>query len=437
MLADCFGNPITTGNPDTVRAFDSYAGGFLSYGTTLPDVIAAADADPTCCTVNAHAAAVHLAFEAACGFERAAPYLARAQDAARGARPRERQFVDAVTAWAARDLPRCARLLSDHAAHWPDDITAIKWGQYHCFNLGDQDGLLALAEGLTESRDGEPFIHGMRAFALEQAHRLEEAEEEGRRAVEIERADPWAHHAVAHVMETQGRIADGLDWMLSLSDSWADKGHFIRLHNWWHVALFHMDNDDPAAALALYDRNLIDQYPEFCQEQIGAISALWRLELRGVDVGGRWAPVLARVRDRDLEHVLPFHDLHYIYALARAGSCCEVDTFLMSMERHAMAVPAPWDQVWKQVAVPVAHGLGAYGQGKHARAAELLAPRIDMLHLIGGSHAQRDIFVQTFIDALIRSGQIDAAEPLLRDRAEARPDVPEPQRQLAMIRKSA
>ncbi len=430
MVQDRYGNEITSDCPETADAFDMYTEGFLSYGKTLPKIIEAADADRGCCAANAHAAAVHMAFEAASGFRKAEPYLERAQACAAHATERERCFVDAVSAWSVRDFPKTAAIFKDMAARWPEDLAAVKWGQYHCFNLGDQDGLLALGERLAQVHDGAPYVHGMQAFALEQAHRLDEAEEAGRRAVEIERADPWAHHAVAHVMETQGRVEDGLGWMYDMSETWDDKGFFIRLHNWWHVALFHLDLDDHAAALKVYDEHLEGLYPEFCQEQIGAISMLWRLELRGVDVGGRWQPLLGRVRERELEHLLPFHDLHYVYALARAGTCCDVDTFLYSMERHALRQDGVLYDIWREVAVPVAYGIAAHGQKRYEDAAELLRPRLEMLHRIGGSHAQRDIFVQTYIDAAIRAGRAEETVPMLKERFEARPNVPVTERLL-------
>ncbi len=76
----------------------------------------------------------------------------------------------------------------------------------------------------------------MIAFGLEQCHRLEEAEVAGRRAVEMNRHDPWAHHAVAHVMETQGRLEEGIAWMESLSDTWENCNSLLYTHNWWHIA---------------------------------------------------------------------------------------------------------------------------------------------------------------------------------------------------------
>ncbi len=424
MSDACFECEITTDCEATRSAYAEYALEFLSYGPNLPRIIEAADNDPECAAVQAHAAAVYLASEGAGGFERAGTYIARAQALEDQASPRERTFIRAVSAWQRRDYRLAETIIADLAATWPEDAVALKWGQYHCFNLGNQSGLYDLSVRLADVYPDQPFVHGMEAFGLEQTYRLEEAEDAGRRAVEIEKADPWAHHAVAHVMEMQGRVEEGLDWMLSLSPTWDDRGRFIQLHNWWHVALYHMDLEDPASALRVFDERLWNVHPGFSQEIVGAVSALWRLELRGVDVGDRWQPVVDLVRERPYEHLQPFLDLHYVYALARGGSGAEVTAFLQSMAADADTRPHETCQhVWRSVTLGIARGIAAHGQGRFGAAADHMGRVIRHTRLIGGSHAQRDVFIQTYIDALLKSGAHGTARPLIEERVRARPGV--------------
>ena len=49
------------------------------------------------------------------------------------------------------------------------------------------------------------------------------------------------HHAVAHVMEMQGRAQDGIGWMVAREPYWAGDDNFFKVHNWWHRALCHLD----------------------------------------------------------------------------------------------------------------------------------------------------------------------------------------------------
>ncbi len=394
-VCDCFELPVTSACTESARGYDAYVSEFLSYGANLRALFAVADANPAAPLFNAHAAALHLAFEGAEGWQAAAPYLAHMHDAESQASERERLFCAAVAAWAAKDFRAALTLLDEVTVRWPADICAIKWGQYHAFNLGDQDALLRLGQRAAIVHEDTPYAHGMSAFALEQNHRLREAEEEGLRAAEIAIDDAWAHHAVAHVMETEGRARDGARWLDHCAHTWEKKGVFIRDHNWWHAALFQISLGREAGALKIFDERLWGAWPEFPQEQIGAVSLLWRLELRGVDVGERWAPVVAQARKRAGEHLLPFHDLHYVYALARAGAPGEAARFIASLSARAEQAAGESAIIWGEVCLPAAEAIVAFNAGDKLAAAEKLGPVLNNLHRIGGSHAQRHVFVET------------------------------------------
>ena len=420
MTTDALGHIVTTTNPATTAAIDVYTADWTGYGTRLRTIFEAADADPECALVNAQAAAVHMALEAATGFAAARPYLKRARANARYATEREQQFVVAIVAWSQGDTAKALMALRKLVQANPSDIAAAKWGQYHAFNLGDAQTMRLLAEQIMPAHGKTAEAWGMLAFGREQCHELEAAEEAGRRALSLKRGEPWAHHAVAHVMEAQGRIDEGIDFLTWHSHTWADRSIFVREHNFWHLALFHLDRDEPKRALQIFDEQLWGTWPEFAQEQIGAISALWRLELRGVDVGERWTPIVEQVLARWHEHILPFHDLHFVYALARGGRIAEARAFVSSLARHG---ERDLRGVWDGVALPVAQGLIAHAQGRFELAATLLAPQLSQLQRIGGSHAQRDVFVQTWIDAAMKAGHYSAATEMLSQRAQDRPGV--------------
>lgn len=393
---DQTGLPISNACAKAAAGYDAYLHEFLSYGAGLRDLFTIADATPDAALLNAHAAALHLAFEGAEGWENAAPYLARMRRAEATATDRERLFAAAVENWAARDYARALAALEELTLRWPADLCAVKWGQYHAFNLGDQPAMLRFAERARIVFEDRPYAHGMIAFALEQNHRLEEAEEEGIRATEIALDDAWAHHAVAHVMETQGRAKDGARWLDHCAHTWEKKGVFIRDHNWWHAALFRLALGRYEEALAIYDKRLWGAWPEFPQEQIGAVSMLWRFEMRGIDVGDRWAPVVDQVRRRAGEHILAFHDLHYLYALARAGAPGEADAFFASLTRCAESAAEPSKSFWRETGLPAAEAVRSFATADYASAAERFAAALPHLERVGGSHAQRHLFIEAY-----------------------------------------
>jgi hypothetical protein len=261
----------------------------------------------------------------------------------------------------------------------------------------------------------------MLAFAWEQCHFLEQAEACARKAIAMRRKEPWAHHALAHVMLTQGRIREGHAFLQDVSPTWTGLNSFMVTHNWWHQALFALELDLHQEVLDLYDTQVWGVVKEYTQDQINAVSLLARLVLAGVDVSGRWQDVARYLAQRLEDHVLPFLDLQYLYGLARAERP-EADRLLRNIEQYARKAPEHQRQTWQRVCVPAARGLLAHARGDWVRAVDELGAALPRLVEIGGSHAQRDLFAQIHLDALVRAGQLPGAQHLLQQQLRAQPE---------------
>ena len=94
---------------------------------------------------------------------------------------------------------------------FPRDLASVKLHQYFSFNRGDAKAMLAIAQKAEAANLDSPHLHGMLAFGYEQMHELGQAEREARRALEIKQKEPWAQHALAHVMLSTGRVREGVD----------------------------------------------------------------------------------------------------------------------------------------------------------------------------------------------------------------------------------
>ncbi len=66
-------------------------------------------------------------------------------------------------------------------------------------------------------------------------------------------------------------------------------------------------------------------------------------------------------------------------------------------------------------------GAAAFARGDYALAADELGAALPELARIGGSHAQREVFEDTFIAAALRAGRYDKAEARLAERLARRP----------------
>ncbi len=421
-MQDSLGNPLSQVDGASLGAVNDFVEGFIASEARAVNVLAVAE-DPSP-IVQACCAALHLFAESRDALPNALPFLRRAQAGAARATPREQRFIAAVAAWAEGDIRRAMALHQEQAKEFPRDLVSLKLGQYHAFNTGDCAGMLRLALSALPAASDVPYLHGMAAFGYEQCHLIREAEASARRAIAMRRQEPWAHHALAHVMLTEGRLTEGLDFMQDVSETWTGLNSFMLTHNWWHVALFLIDLGRDADALDIYDRHVWGVEKGYSQDQIGAVSLLARLELAGIDVGAaRWADVAGWLAGRTQDHVLPFLDLQYLYGLARAGRP-EADELHENIERFAPVAPPSVRAAWERVCVPAARGLLAHARGDFGMAVEGLGSALPRLVEIGGSHAQRDLFEQLHLDALVKSGepaQLASAQGLLQRQLNTQP----------------
>lgn len=432
MRTDYLGNPVSPTPDAALAAVNGFVDGFLSYETRAAEVIGAAEAYPDSVLLNAYAATLWLLLEAPEAAERAAPYLARARAAAGQAHPREQAFVDFVTAWSADDIPGALGVADAILAAWPRDLLVLKLRQYHDFNRGDFPAMLRAASAVLPAAQDVAQLHGMLAFAYEQCHLLDEAEAAARRALALKRKEPWAQHALAHVMLTQGRIAEGVAFLEGVRDTWTGLNSFMDTHLWWHLALFYLSQGRFDAALAAYDDHCWAQAKDYSQDQVGAVSLLARLELAGVDVGERWSDLADHLAVRAHDVVQPFLTLQYLYGLARAGRP-EAGALLAAVRRAALDAPDFVRETWREVALPAAEGLVAHARGDDTSALRGLRAALPRLSEIGGSHAQRDLFEQLILDALIRADRLSEAQQTLELRRGFDPDGVPLNRALARV----
>lgn len=408
---DLFGHAVTTAVPATVEAIDRFTLEVLSHGKEAGALLTTAEADPDCALLQAYAGALYLFLQTAEGMDKAAPYLTRARALVHDATERERLTVAALDAWGAGRSERALDLHRRIALGWPRDLLNLKLAQIHQLNRGDRAGMRELAEAALPHGRDHSYAWGMLAFALEQAGALDAAEDAGRRAVGMNGNDPWAQHAVAHVLEARGDPEHGLAFLAPLSRTWDRCWSFMYTHNWWHAALFRLDMDDAAASLALFDTRVWGVRKTYVQDQVNAVSLLSRLELRGVDVGDRWTDVAAHVLPRIHDRQNAFLDLHYLYALARAGEIDAVIEMLAAMRAHAEAAPSPSRPIWSEVAVPAARALASHARGRFVEAAAILGPILPRMFLLGGSTAQQTWFQQLHRDSRMRTERGPSVRP--------------------------
>lgn len=382
-----------------VEEVDRFQVELLRYGAAAGDVRQVRAIDPGFALGHALAAALELFTMTPEGYAAAAAPLALARRLAEAAPERERMLVEAIHHWARREIEAALALHLAIAARWPRDLISARIAQYHLLNIGDFGRMRVLTDGLLPDNADVPAVLGMHAFALEQTGALGAAELLARRAANAG-FDPWAEHVLAHIFERTGRHEEGIAFLSPRSGGWVRCSSFLRTHNWWHLALLHLELGDQGAALALYDAHVWGVRKAYCHDQVNAVSLLARLELRGVEVDGRWAELAQWLEGRTGEHVNGFLDLHYLYGLARAGAWRAVADMERSLKAKA---EKSGDQVWRDIVPVAAAGLVAHSRGAAGEAAAHLGRVLPRLHHVGGSSAQRHLFTLLHRDALARA----------------------------------
>jgi len=417
--ADCLGNPVSNNDAGARDAVDAFIAGFIGYEARAAHVVKDAAARPDHGLLNLYAGTLFMLLESPEGPTRARPFLDRARAA--DLNERERRTAAFLAAWIGGDIPAAMAIGEAIVGDWPRDLAMVKLVQYLAFNGGDAARMLRIGLAALPEAEDVPQMHGMVAFGYEERHQLAEAERAARRALEMRRHEPWAQHALAHVMLTEGRIDEGARFLEAATEGWDGLNSFMVTHNWWHLCLFYLSQGRGQAVLRAFDAHCWAGDQDYSQDQVGAVSLLARAELAGIDVGDRWGEVAERIAARGLDVEQPFLTLQYLYALIRAGRA-EAPALLAAIRRRAASAPAFARPAWTEAALPAAEGIAAALAGDAPAAIRELGRALPHLGGIGGSHAQRDLFEQIWLGALIADGRWSEAKQCLDARRAFDPD---------------
>lgn len=342
---------------------------------------------------------------------------------------REKQLVTAARHWMEGRWNRACQTWDQVLADHPTDAMAIQCAHLTDFYLGDavnlRDRIGRVLGHWDLSMPGYSFIMGMQAFGFEECNQFDLAEKAAREALDIEKRDGWSVHALAHVMEMQNRYEEGQDFMRSTSPDWAPDNGFA-FHNWWHLGLFHIEQEDFDGALKLYDTEILPGESDVSLQMLDASALLWRLKLQGIEVSDRWRGIADLwARKTPVENgYYAFNDLHAVVAMVGAGRIKEAKEVLKSVESAATSNPALTRLMAEQVGVPACSAMIAFGEERYSDAVDDLLGIRTIAHRFGGSNAQRDILTQTLIESAIRDGQIGLSTNLVNERCIHKPFSP-------------
>jgi len=239
------------------------------------------------------------------------------------------------------------------------------------------------------------------------------------RAFALREANANAVHALLHAMFEDGSV-DEAD---ALVDRWIptyDSAGILHGHIRWHQALGALEYGDAGRALKIYADVLqpsATHAPPLNAITDGA-SLLWRLQAYGHAVpDGLWADADAFAQRAFPRSSIPFADVHMALFAAATHNRTALEARLGVIEKRIADGKLPAGAV-----VPALfRAMSAFAEGDYRGCVALLSPMLDEVVRIGGSHAQRTLIEDTFIVALMKSGDLPRARAMLDARLHRRP----------------
>lgn len=344
------------------------------------------------------------------------------------ANDRERGHITALRAWVDGGFHEAVEHWEEVLVEYPHDLLALQLAHLSDVLLGDtinqRDRVARILPTWDESVPGYGYVLGFYSFGLEECRDFAQAEEAGRRAVAMNPKDAYAIHAVAHIMEMQGRQQGGIVWMNSRVDDWAP-GNFSN-HLWWHLSLYHLDLGQFDRVLEIYDNQLRsggakgDKY-----EELDATALLWRLKLLDVDVGDRWHDLADRWEPAATDTLYAFNDVHAMMTFVSDDRADAAERVLTATERYVNQATDANVAMTRIIGLPFCRALQAFAKGDYESTVDQLLPIRYRTHRLGGSHAQRDIIALTLLEAALRSGRFKLARALAAERTAVKPTSPQ------------
>ena len=423
---DRYGLPLSTASDAAAAAYrdsvDLMLAGWTGMAETLERAIAA---DPDFALPLVARARVH-AFYQQGDLARNKAALARELVATRGTE-RERSHVETLALAIEGRLSEAIASTLQHIESWPRDalVLSLPLGAFGLFafsGMADHDRARhELCERVAPHYGEDWWFLTMAGWAMTENGDVARGRTVTERGFDLRRANAHAAHAVLHAMFEDGSI-EAAD---RLVDEWIptyDRAGILHGHIRWHQALGALEHGDAARALAIYADVLqpsVTQAPPL-NVITDAASLLWRLSAYGHSVPrALWAEADAAAQKLFPKSSLSFADVHMALFAAATQNRAALTARLATIEQRLAEGRLPAGAV-----VPaIFRALAAFADEDYASCVQMLAPVLTEVVRIGGSHAQRELIEDTYIVALMRSGELARARALLDARLHRRPSL--------------
>ena len=420
MPQDRFGHPLTTTSAEAAAIYvEALDGVFLLDEEVVATIDRAIDLDPEFALAHSvRARGLAMMGKAAEARESAV----RGHQLSAHATPRERRHAHIAALVAAGRGVEALPLVEQHASDYPRDAMPLSYalGVYGLLGFGGyrdfpQRQCRLLAQVAPEWDDDWWFLASY-GWALVEVGEWEAGTAMLDRALELKPDNANAVHGRAHAHYECGDAVGGEAFLRQCLPRFA-RTHPLHGHLSWHLALFALQRGDMGEAVSVY-RDAIGPAASHALPMftlIDSASFLWRSLMQGTVHRAEASELAVYIARHQPAPGLPFVNAHLAMACAvlrdsRAGTalCEQVE------ERLTGGKQASGDVVLR-----VCEAIGLVAEDP-TRAANILERAQVELARLGGSNAQRDVFLDTLAYAHLQSGNDDAARSTTIRRRQSR-----------------
>ena len=425
-IQDRFGLPLTTQSTVAAESYVRAVDLMLSANTGAEVLLdAALAADP-------EFALAHIARARLCQVQARIPEAKEAATAARGlaarVSPREQGHIETIALSVNGAAAQAMARLEAHAADYPRDTMplSLALGVFGLLGFSGRidhhEAQLALLERLAPEWDEDWWFLTYLGWARIETGDVERGAREVERALAVNPHNAYAAHARAHGYFEAGDAESGAAFI----EAWLpgyDRRSQLHCHLSWHQALFELARGRPERARALYEeaiRPAVSHAPPLFN-LADAASFLWRWRIYGETppLDEPWDEVMSHAKRHFPRAGIHFADVHAAFAEAVSGEDDPLAARIAQLSELHEGGRLPQGQI-----VPaICAGTAAFAREDYAAAADLLGAALPELARLGGSHAQREVFEDTYIAACLRAGRRDKAGERLSERLNRRPSA--------------